>query len=109
MKNMIQSGKTLTFMAAASVSAGQGFLLGDAGLFGVSATSVIAGEEGEACVAGVFELPVAAVNAAAFDVAYFDADQNLITNIATNNTKVGYFTEASTGAGVCRVLIAPVL
>src|SRR5262245_51265796 len=56
MKNFIQPGNTVTFTAdTAGVSSGDGVLYG--ALFGVACTDAAGGEEFEAQLVGVFELP----------------------------------------------------
>ena len=93
MKNFIQRGDTLSFTAAAAASSGDLINLGS-GLHGVAAYDVAVGDEGEAVIEGVFELPkVAADVAAAFDLAYFDGSN--ITTDPSGNTLVGVFTQAA--------------
>lgn len=108
MKNFVKTGNTLTFIAVAAVVSGAGLLLGDAGLFGVSTTTVAIGESGEADIEGVFELPKAAVAVDAFDAAYWDDTAKTVTNVATDNTKIGVFTETyASGDGTANVKLLP--
>lgn len=107
MKNKIKQGSTLTFIATAVVLGGAGVLLGDEGLFGVNAYDVAIGESGEAEVEGVFELPMAAVTTGQFDVAYWDDDNKVVTNVATDNTKIGHFANTPTSGGTGQVRLQP--
>jgi predicted RecA/RadA family phage recombinase len=98
MKNYVQPGRTLPFIASADVKSGEGILL-SATLFGVSCMDVANGATGEAMLEGVFTLPKAAVVTAAFDAAYWDGAAKKTTNVAAGNKLIGFFTEASV-AGV---------
>lgn len=99
MKNFIQKGGTLTFVAAAALASGAGVLLGDQGLFGVNSYDVAIGEEGEAAVEGVFNLPkVAATAIDRFDIAYWDDTNKVLTPTASTHNAVGYFTQAALSA-----------
>lgn len=109
MKNFIQSGHTLTFIATAVLASGAGVLLGDQGLFGVNLYKVAIGDEGEAKVDGVVDLPKAAVAIDRFDRAYWDDTNKVVTNVATDNTIIGYFTtDAAGGDATVNVMLTPV-
>lgn len=93
MKNSVQKGGTLTFIAAATIASGAGVLLGDQGLFGVNSYDVVSGEEGEAAIEGVFNLPkVAATAIDQFDIAYWDDANKVVTPTASTHNAIGYFT-----------------
>jgi predicted RecA/RadA family phage recombinase len=99
MKNYIQKGGTLTFIAAGVLAAGAGVLLGDQGLFGINSYDVAIGEEGEAKAEGVFNLPkVAATAIDQFDIAYWDDGNKVVTPVALSNTAIGYFTQPALSA-----------
>ncbi|MEM1079226.1 MAG: DUF2190 family protein [Pseudomonadota bacterium] len=88
MKNYIQPGSTLTVIAAAAVTSGQGVLVGR--MFGVAATSAAIGEEYELHRCGVFELPK--LEAQAWTVGqrvYWDDGNSRLTTVATGNQLVG--------------------
>lgn len=55
MKNMVQRGDVITFTATGNVTAGQVVVIG--ALLGVAGGDVATGEQGEAYITGVFELP----------------------------------------------------
>lgn len=106
MKNRVQLGNTLTFIAAADVLSGQGLLLGGT-VFGVSAYTVKSGEEGEAQIEGVFSLPKAAVTNTAFAAAYWDNTNKVVTTTATSNTLIGFFTIAGASGVATPVRLVP--
>lgn len=106
MKNKIQSGNTLTFVAAAAVLSGAGVLL-SATLFGVATTDVAIGATGEADIEGVFSLPKAAVVTTAFAAAYWDPVAKVTTNVATANVLIGFYTEAGGSAVATPVKLLP--
>ncbi|MDD9745523.1 MULTISPECIES: DUF2190 family protein [Marinovum] len=95
MKNYVQAGNVLTFTAAATVTAGQGVLEG--ALFGVAATNAALGDDFEAAVTGVFELPKAAGALAKGQKAYWSSANANVTGTATGNTLIGAVTEAAAG------------
>lgn len=107
MKNFVQPGKTLSFVAAADIASGAGILLGT--LLGVSAGDYKNGETGEAVVEGVFKLKKAAVTNNLWATAYWDDTAKVITNTSNSNANkaVGVFAEV-TGASVdVAVLLVP--
>lgn len=98
MQNMIQEGKTLTAIAPAG-----GFTSGNAykinALFGVASTTVDEAEPCELSVEGVYEIPaVSADTATAFQKAYWNDTSKEISNDATGNSVVGYYTEDKAAA-----------
>lgn len=106
MKNFVQSGQTLSWTVAAVIAAGAGVLLGGT-VFGVSAGNYAIGETGEAVVEGVFTLPKAAVVSTAFQAAYWDNAAKLVTNVASGNTLIGFFTEGSASGVATAVKLVP--
>ncbi len=110
MKNFIQNGGTLTFVAAAVLASGAGVLLGDQGLFGVNSYDVGVGDEGEAKLEGVFNLPkVAATAIDQFDIAYWNDTTKVVTPVASTNKAIGYFTKAALSADThVNVLLAKI-
>ncbi len=102
MKNFIHPGNTLTFTASASVTSGQGVMQGS--LFGVAATAADTGEDFEAQVVGVFELPKTGGAIAKGAKAYWSAGDGAVTGTASGNTLIGAaVTPAEAGADVVRV------
>lgn len=106
MKNYVQVGDKLSFVAAAVLAAGAGVLLG-ATAFGVNSYAVAIGETGEAAVEGVFTLPKAAVVTTAFAAAYWDNAAKVTTNVSSGNTLIGYYTEASASGVATPVKLIP--
>jgi predicted RecA/RadA family phage recombinase len=99
MKNFVQKGGTLTFVAVAALASGAGVLLGDQGLFGVNSYDVAIGEEGEAAIEGVFNLPkVAATAITQFDIAYWDDTAKVVTPTASTHLAIGHFSTAALSA-----------
>lgn len=106
MKNRVQTGSTLTFVAAAALLSGAGVLL-SATLFGVATTDVANGATGEADIEGVYLLPKAAVATAAFSAAYWDNTNKVTTNVASGNVLIGFYTEAGASAAATPVRLIP--
>lgn len=106
MKNRVQTGTTLTFVAAAALASGAGFLLGTT-LFGVNSYDVETGESGEAEIEGVFVLPKAAVTNTAFAAAYWDNTNKVTTTTSTSNTLIGFYTEAGASGAATPVRLIP--
>ncbi|MEQ8376572.1 MAG: DUF2190 family protein [Hoeflea sp. D1-CHI-28] len=96
MKNFIQSGNHLTFTAAAVVSAGDAVFQG--ALFGVAATDADTGDDFEAAVTGVFELPKAAGALTKGQKAYWNSSNGNVTGTASGNTLIGAVTVAAADA-----------
>jgi len=102
MKNFVQQGNTLTFTAAASVTSGDGVLSG--ALFGVASTSAATGEDFEAALTGVFDLPKATGAISKHAKVYWDNTAKKITTTASGNTLVGAATQAAaSGDATARV------
>lgn len=103
MKNFIQSGDVITFIApAGGVQSGAGVLAGS--LFGVAATTAAAGEEVECTLKGVFELPKAADDVSFGERLYWDASEKNLTTDDVDNTLVGAaVAPAGVGASTVRV------
>ena len=91
MKNYVQPGNALTFTATAAVLAGEGVLQGN--LFGVAATDADTGEDFEAAIVGVFELPKAAVALSRGARAYWSSSNSNVTGTASGNALIGAVTD----------------
>ncbi|WP_086932202.1 DUF2190 family protein [Agarilytica rhodophyticola] len=98
MKNFVQNGDVLTFTANGAVSSGGVVQLGD-NVFGVSQTSVLDGEEGEAVIEGVFILPKGTgVGSAIAQWASVYWDGTAVVDEPTANSKMGVATLAADDA-----------
>lgn len=101
MKNFIQPGDVLTFVApAGGVVSGDGVVNGS--LFGVAAYTAGAGAEVEANLIGVFALPKTAGALALGVKAYWDGAA--VTGTATGNRLIGAVAKAA-GAGDATVRV----
>jgi predicted RecA/RadA family phage recombinase len=96
MKNFIQPGVNVPFVAPYDVKSGDGMLEGVE--FGVASTDAKNGEQIIGVTEGVFTLPKAAVAPTRKSIAYWDNAAKVVTNVATNNTKVGIFRAAGLSA-----------
>lgn len=96
MKNFVQSGDTITFSAAADISSGDGALQG--ALFGVAITDALTGEDYEARVTGVFELPKASGALTKGQRVYWSSANSNVTGTASGNTLIGAAVEAAASA-----------
>ena len=94
MKNFVQPGNSLDFVAAADLVGGQALLKGSH--FGVVAYDALTGEDAVMDVVGVFDLPMAAVSPTQFAKAYWDDTAKLVTNVVGSNKLIGSFTLAGT-------------
>lgn len=92
MKNFVQSGGTITFTAATAIQSGQGVMQG--AFFGVACTSAEIGQDFEAALVGVFELPKDDTPFTKGQRAYWTA-QGAVSSTATDNTLIGAATEAA--------------
>ncbi|WP_299145984.1 DUF2190 family protein [uncultured Tateyamaria sp.] len=105
MNNYIQAGENITITAAAAGASGSGLLLGN--LFGVLMASVLAGEEVELKLCGVFELSKTEAQAWTVGaVIYWDDAAKVCTTVATGNTKIGHAIAAAANpstAGLVRL------
>jgi len=100
MKNHVQFGNMLTFTAADTVTNGQGVLMG--ALFGIAATDAATGEEFEAAITGVYELPKAAEEITAGAPVFWDDAEGHVTLDDDGNPLVGAAT-VTAGAGAALV------
>jgi predicted RecA/RadA family phage recombinase len=109
MKNFVQNGDYLEITAPATITSGQGVLIGD--LFGVAVTDIASGANGILAVEGVYEITKATDAGSGGTIwapAYFDATQNKVTAIASGNVQVGLFTETTLDAATsASVLLSP--
>lgn len=104
----------LSLPVAADTASGAFVLVGDQGMFGVTATAE--GEGGNAdgyasvWTAGVFDLPVTTTTAADIgDKVYAVPVTGVLTPVSTANTFVGWFLEAKgTAAATVRIKLAKV-
>lgn len=102
MKNYIQAGNTLTFTATTDVASGDGVQEG--ALFGIAAISAAVGEEFEADIVGVFDLPKGSGAITKGAKVYWKASPGEITTTVTGNSLVGAATEpAADGETIVRV------
>jgi predicted RecA/RadA family phage recombinase len=103
MKNYVQPGDMITFIAAAAIASGAGVLVGS--LFGVSSGSYASGAQGEMKTTGVFDLTAAtAATGAVGAKAYWDDTAKNVTGSATNNSLIGVFVNAkANGETVARI------
>ena len=91
--NFVQNGNVLTVTAPADVISGQVIKVN--GLVGVVLVDALSGEETEASVSGVFNVPKKSAYAPSqFQKAYWDDTLKEFTATATANTLVGCFTMA---------------
>ncbi len=101
MKNFIQPGVTIKVTAPATVSSGDGVLVGN--LFGIAVTDAGSGDDVEIMTEGVFDIAKVSAQAwAVGDIIYWDdgagnattADTNVAigvcTAVAANPTSTGY-------------------
>lgn len=96
MRNYVQNGETLTLTAPYAVSSGGGALVGS--IFGVAATDVASGEEGEFQVAGVFDLDREAGASTGWSqgaLIYWNNTTKVITKTATSNKLIGIAVRAA--------------
>jgi predicted RecA/RadA family phage recombinase len=102
MKNYVQPGNILTFTASETVASGQGVLQG--ALFGVACTSAETGEQFEAQLTGVFELPKANGALSQGAKAYWSVASRQVSGTASGNSLIGAIAEdAQDAAGLVRV------
>ena len=103
MKNFVQIGEAVTIPAPATVTSGEGVLVGS--LFGIASNDATTAETLTISTTGVFEMPkVAADDMSVGDVIYWDDSAKLVTLTATDNTKIGVaVNDAGNGSGFVRV------
>jgi len=78
--------------SGADVAAGDVIVVGD--LVGVAKTDIADGVEGILDLVGEFEVLMAAVTIVAGTKAYWDAANDVVTNVAGSLKQMGYFMEA---------------
>lgn len=94
MKNYVSSGDMLTLTAPADVASGAGALVGS--IFGIAATTIASGAEGEFRTRGVFTLPkTSALAIAVGDKVYWDNTAKEVNKTASGNTLVGVAVSAA--------------
>ena len=105
MRNFIQPGKILTAVApSGGVISGAFVKIGL--IFGVATVTAAAGEAFELQTGEVFELPKTSAEAWAFGDAIYATSGNIMTNVASGNTKVGVAIAAAanpSGSGLVRL------
>ncbi|WP_313337286.1 capsid cement protein [Sphingobium yanoikuyae] len=92
MKNFIQPGVNVPFVAPYDVKSGDGML--DGIEFGIASTDAKSGEQVIGVTEGIFSLPKAAVAPARKTLAYWDNAAKVVTNVVGSNTKIGIFRAA---------------
>lgn len=92
-KSYVQDGRVIT-ITAASIHSGD--MLKSGSIFGVALIDTDADGRVDVQVEGVFDLPLAAVNVAGGDPAYYDAGAGKVTNVSTGNAWIGSFIQAAT-------------
>lgn len=106
MQNYVQPGDVLTLTAPYDCDSGEGAQVGS--IFGVAASDVLSGAEGEFKTEGVFEL--AKVSAQAWsqgDKIYWNDSTKLATTASADGMLIGYATEAAanpTSTGMVKLL-----
>lgn len=94
MKNYIQMGAALAFVAGANIVSGQGVLAG--GFFGIATGDVASGATGTIQVEGVFSIAKATgVTFAANDRVYWDDTAKKVTTVSSGNRLIGVATAAA--------------
>jgi len=94
MKNFVQRGDTVTFIAPTG-GAASGIPLVVNKLVVIPVFSAAEGYECEGTTTGVYALPKASTTTPAqFDTAYWDATNGEVTTEANGNTKIGVFMHA---------------
>lgn len=103
MKNFVQVGRQVPVIALASVSAGQGVLIGS--LFGVAVHDAASGDPLELALEGVYRM--AKATGAAWTVGarlYWDDTAKNVTTTASTNKLIGVALEAADSAATSGVL-----
>lgn len=103
MKNFVQVGHQVPVIALASVSAGQGVLIGS--LFGVAVHDAASGDPLELSLEGVYRM--AKATGAAWTVGarlYWDDTAKNVTTTASTNKLIGVALEAADSAATSGVL-----
>lgn len=108
MKSYISSGENLTLTSTGAILGGAGVLVGS--MFGVCVNTVMeAGKQYVLKRTGEYDLRNAqGYTAIAGAKAYWDNAAGKVTNSASGNTFIGYFTQDVASADVyCRVVLCP--
>jgi predicted RecA/RadA family phage recombinase len=91
MRNFVQKGNSVAFVATVAYASGQGALIGD--LFGVVSEATAVGAYGNLTTTGVFALPKAPADVVTFgEAVYWDpanAVATVVANVA-NGKKIGH-------------------
>ncbi len=87
MKNFVQKGEVLTFLAPYNVTSGQGFLVGNT--FAVATTDALSGAPVEGILEGVSSLTKAVGAISAFVRVYWDDTARNVTTTVGSNTLIG--------------------
>lgn len=104
-KNYVQPGERITFTAAGAVTSGQGVVIG--ALLGVSLNTLATGEQGEAAIEEVWELPcasAAAITAGAKLIWDVSAGEFILSGAAAGDLVGCAVAIAAAGSGVTTVL-----
>jgi len=92
MRNFVQNGDVLTLTAPYTRTSGQAAMVGS--IFGVAASDVTSGDEGEFQVTGVFDLAKTSAQAwTQGDKVYWNASTKLVSNLSADGPLVGVATE----------------
>lgn len=107
MRNYVQNGDVVSMTAPHDVQSGEGLLVGE--LFGVAACNAASGDEVEAAVVGVFDLPkTAGDNLPQGAPVYWDATAGKASAVATDNHRIGVaIRSAGVGTPTVRTRLAP--
>ena len=96
MKNFVQEGDRITVAAPATVSSGDGVLVGS--IFGIAMTDAASGADVVLAMEGVYTLPKAGSQAWSVGAkVYWDNTNKVCTTTATGNTLIGVATAAVAG------------
>ena len=103
MKNKILSGNTITITAGATITSGQGVLVGT--VLGVAVESVASGDPVAVQLEGVFTLPILGTDAPAVGAKlYWDAGNSRLTTTVGSNTEAGIaFAAKASGPTTVRI------
>ena len=107
MKNYVQPGKQLNFVAAADLLSGDVAIVGE--FVGVVAADALTGADAVMSVEGVFELPPAAASVAGLTngaKAYWDAGAGEVTDVNTD-VAMGWVFGSDAVTGSVNVKLAP--
>lgn len=105
MKNYISEGNLVPNLVAPSggVVSGQGYVIG-ASMFVIADQTVAAGGLFTGATRGLYTLPVdQTVTIAAGDIAYWNATNSNVTNVATSNKLIGAFPYAQAAAAALTI------